>query len=72
MGVWMVANDGRLRAVRRFQVVRPDDDATLFRAEIEYACIDLATGRPRRMPEEFRRAYAVLPAVAEALAAGRR
>jgi acyl-CoA thioester hydrolase len=72
VGVWMVANDGRLRATRRFQILRPDDGVTLFRAEIVYACIDLATGRPRRMPEAFRRAYGVLPAVAEALAAERR
>ena len=72
VGVWMVGNDGRLRAARRFQVVRPADGATLFRAEIVYACIDLATGRPRRMPEAFRRAYAVLPGVAGALAGARR
>ncbi len=69
VAVWLVANDERLRATRRFQIVRPADGKTLFRAELTYACIDLAKGRPRRMPEEFKRAYAVLPSVAAALAA---
>jgi len=68
VGVWLVANDGRLRATRRFQIVRVGDARTVFRAEIVYACIDLATGRARRMPEAFRRAYAVLPSVQKALA----
>jgi len=67
IGVWLVANDGRLRATRRFQIVREDDGRTLFRAEILYACVDLASGRPRRMPPEFRKAYAVRAAVAAAL-----
>jgi len=72
VGVWLVGNDGRLRATRRFQIVRRADARTVFRAEVVYACVDLASGRPRRMPEEFKRAYAVLPGVAEALAAAAR
>jgi len=40
----------------------------VFRADVVYATIDLASGRARRMPEEFKRAYAVLPSVARALA----
>jgi acyl-CoA thioester hydrolase len=72
VGVWMVANDERLRATRRFQIVRPADGRTLFRADVTYASIDLASGRPRRMPEAFKKAYAVLPGVAEALAAEKR
>lgn len=69
VAVWLVANDGRLRATRRFQIVRRGDGKTVFRADFTYASIDLASGRPRRMPEEFKRAYAVLPSVAAALAA---
>lgn len=69
IAVWLVANDERLRATRRFQIVRRSDGATVFRGDFVYACVDLASGRPRRMPEEFKRAYAVLPSVAAALAA---
>ena len=68
VGNWLVACDGRLRAARRFQIVRIADGATLMRAQSEWVCIEIATGRPKRMPEEFRRAYVVVPAVGEALA----
>jgi acyl-CoA thioester hydrolase len=68
VAVWLVANDERLRATRRFQIVRHSDGRTIFRGDFVYASIDLASGRPRRMPEEFKRAYAVLPSVAAALA----
>jgi acyl-CoA thioester hydrolase len=68
VGNWIVACDGRLRATRRFQIVRIADGVTLMRAQSEWVCIDIATGRPKRMPEEFRRAYLVEPAVGEALA----
>ena len=67
-GVWMVANDERLRATRRFQIIRPSDARVLFRADVVYATIDLKSGRARRMPDEFKRAYAVLPSVEKALA----
>ncbi|HVS64395.1 MAG TPA: acyl-CoA thioesterase [Thermoanaerobaculia bacterium] len=71
VGNWIVACDGRLRAARRFQIVRIADGATLMQAQSEWVCIEIATGRPKRMPEEFRRAYVVEPAVVEALARGR-
>lgn len=67
VAVWLVANDERLRATRRFQIVRRGDGRTVFRGDFVYACIDLENGRPRRMPDEFKRAYAVLPSVAAAL-----
>jgi acyl-CoA thioester hydrolase len=68
VGNWIVFTDGRLRAHRRYQIVRLDDGVTLLRALSMFVCIDLVSGRPRRMPEEFRRRYVVKPQVAEALA----
>jgi acyl-CoA thioester hydrolase len=68
IGNWITLNDGRLRADRRFQIVRPADGATLLRALIHFVCVDIATGRPRRMPESFPTHYPVLPQVAEVLA----
>ena len=64
---WVIRNDGRLRATRHFQIVRPRDGATLLRGEIDYVCIQISTGQPRRFPSEFASAYAVLPSVAKAL-----
>jgi acyl-CoA thioester hydrolase len=68
VATWPVHNDNRLRIVRRFQIRRASDGETLLRALLHYVCIDLQTGRPKRMPEEFTR-YSVLPEVAAAVAA---
>jgi acyl-CoA thioester hydrolase len=57
LGTWIVASDERLRVVRRFQVRRAADGATLARAQVDYVCINLDSGRAVRMPEEFARAY---------------
>lgn len=61
VGDWIVHNDGRLRATRAFQIIRVADQATVMRAEIDYICINVASGRPSRMPKSFVQAYAVLP-----------
>ena len=58
---WIVNTDGRLRAERRFQVLRKADGETLARARIDYVCINLDTGRAVRMPESLARAYVVTP-----------
>lgn len=68
VGTWMLTTDTRLRALRRFQLRRAGDGATLVRAEIEYVCIELSTGRPARAPAEFRARYVALPEVAAAYA----
>jgi acyl-CoA thioester hydrolase len=59
VGDWLTHNDGRLRATRQFQILREADKACVMRAEIDYICIDVASGRPRRMPEVFIEAYRV-------------
>ncbi len=57
VATWIREYDDRLTMARRFQVVRPRGGATLLRARTVFACIELSTGRPRRMPAEFRTAY---------------
>ena len=54
---WIVDWDARLTMERRFQVVRTDDDVTLLRGKMKFACIDLATGKPRRLPPQFVEGY---------------
>lgn len=63
VATWLLPADGRLRVRRRFQVRREGDAATLARAEIEYACIELSSGRPTRWPPEFRERYVALDEV---------
>ncbi len=68
IGTWLVFEDARLRVDRRFQIHRPADDRTLLRGLIHYVCVDLDSGRPKRMPPEFVDRYRPLPEVAAALA----
>ena len=56
-GTWIVAWDGRLTMRRHFQVIRIDDGVTLLRARMDFACIELSTGRARRLPQEFITGY---------------
>ena len=66
VATWLLPADGKLRVRRRFQVRREAGGATLVRAEIEYACIELSSGRPTRWPPEFRERYVALDAVVRA------
>lgn len=68
VGTWLLPTDTRLRALRRFQVRRVADGETLLRAQVEYVCIELSTGRPTRSPPEFRERYVPQPALESALA----
>lgn len=67
LATWLVDSDGKLAMRRCFQLVRERDQATVLRGRWDLVCIELASGRARRMPEEFRAIY--LPAVAVASAA---
>lgn len=69
IATWLLPAEGKLRVRRRFQVRRERADPTLARAEIEYACIELSTGRPARWPPEFRARYVALGEVVSAGAA---
>jgi len=66
IATWLLPGDGKLRVRRRFQVRRAVDGATLARAEIEYACLELSSGRPARWPPEFRERYVALDEVLRA------
>ncbi|MEJ6654456.1 MAG: thioesterase family protein [Pseudomonas sp.] len=57
MGTWIVSWDSKLRMSRQFQLCRPHDGATLLRAHTTFACVELSSGRPRRMPREFIEQY---------------
>ncbi|MEN3276076.1 MAG: acyl-CoA thioester hydrolase [Massilia sp.] len=57
LATWLVGGDGRLSMERRFQLVRISDGATVLRGRWELVCIDISSGRPRRMPPEFIAAY---------------
>ena len=53
MATWIVESDQRLKMTRHFQLWRPDDAVTLLRARTTFVCIEISTGKPKRMPVEF-------------------
>ncbi len=67
LATWLLPAVSRLCVRRRFQLLRRDDATTLMRAEIEYVCIELSSGRPMRWPSEFRAGYASRAEVLSAL-----
>jgi acyl-CoA thioester hydrolase len=69
VATWLLPAQGKLRIRRRFQVRRGGDEPTFARAEIEYACIELSSGRPARWPPEFLERYISLRDVVSAAAA---
>lgn len=53
LATWLSASDGKLTMQRRFQLRRDRDGATVLRGRWELVCIELSSGRARRMPEAF-------------------
>lgn len=69
LATWLTGSDGRITLERRFQLIRCSDQATVLRGRWELVCIELGSGRPRRMPAEFSARY--LAAIADAPAMAR-
>ena len=68
IGNWIVSDTApRSRALRRYQITRLNDGKTLVRALSEFVCIELSTGRPKRLPDVFKERYRIKPNVAKAL-----
>ncbi|MFF7706808.1 thioesterase family protein [Pseudomonas sp. NPDC007930] len=57
MATWITDWDEKLRMNRRFQLLRPADGTTLLRAQTTFVCIELSSGKARRMPAEFIEGY---------------
>lgn len=57
LATWLVGGDGKLSMERRFQLVRDSDGATVLRGRWDLVCIELSSGRPRRMPAKFLDTY---------------
>ena len=57
LATWIVESDQKLKMTRRFQLIRPRDGTTLLRAQTTFCCIELSSGKPKRMPPEFLEGY---------------
>lgn len=59
LGTWIVENDARVSITRRYQIVRPADGRTLLRGRTQWVCVEISTGKARRMPPEFVTGYRI-------------
>lgn len=59
IATWIAENDGRLRLTRAFEMRRLADAKVIFRGRTKFITIDMATGRPQRMPQVYADAYIV-------------
>ena len=56
---WLTHTDG-FNLHRQYEFVRGQDDKKVFEGTTHWVCIRLSTGRPIRMPPEFKTAYILL------------
>ena len=54
LATWVHENDFRLSMWRRYQIVRASDRKTVLRGQTQWVCVDMKSGKPRRMPPAFR------------------
>lgn len=65
-GTWCTGNDQRLNLTRGHQMIRVRDGKTVVRATTHWIPVNLKTGRPCRMPAEFKEKYRAVQASTEA------
>lgn len=53
LATWVHENDFRLNMWRRYQIIRVADSRTVLRGQTQWVCVDMKSGRPKRMPPEF-------------------
>lgn len=57
LGTWIAECDAKFTMWRGYQIVRSGDGKTVLRGRTQWVCVDMTTGRPKRMPAEFVAAY---------------
>ncbi|ATQ76832.1 thioesterase [Massilia violaceinigra] len=57
LATWLTGGDGKIAMERRFQLIRDSDGVTVLRGRWDLVCIEISSGRVRRMPSEFLDAY---------------
>lgn len=60
IATWISQNDGKIRLVRNFEMRNQATGATVFKGTTKFVCVDMASGKPARMPRAFIDAYKVM------------
>lgn len=59
IGTWLLKVD-KLSTHRVYQIIRTSDGLTVFRGATHFVCVEIATGRLKRMPPLFYETYSRL------------
>jgi acyl-CoA thioester hydrolase len=57
LGTWIHECDGKFTMWRAYQIIRVRDLKTILRGRTHWICVDMKSGKPKRMPPEFVSAY---------------
>ena len=57
VGTWIVDWDQRLTMQRAFQIINRNSGDTVLRGSMNFVCVALSSGKPRRLPEQFIAGY---------------
>lgn len=57
VATWIAECDAKFTMWRAYQIIRAGDGKTVLRGRTQWVCVDMSSGRPRRMPPEFVLAY---------------
>lgn len=57
LSTWLTASDGKVCMTRCFQLINASSGQTILRGRWELVCIELTSGKARRMPPEFLAVY---------------
>ena len=53
VGTWITKLDRRMTMERKMQIVNANSGDTVLRATLQFVCIEISSGRPKRPPKEF-------------------
>ena len=57
VGTWITEWAGKMKMTRRLQVLDHATSETVFRGHLEFVCIEISSGLPKRPPREFIEIY---------------
>ena len=57
VGTWITHWDRRMTMERKLQIVDAHTGATVLRARLEFVCIEISSGKPKRPPQAFITGY---------------
>lgn len=53
VGTWITDWRSKLQMTRQLQIICQGTEVTVFRGTLEFVCIEISTGQPKKPPREF-------------------